>query len=362
MKQIQTSQILSTLFVLCVVAMIGCNSGDPYLPTAPKSLSIVGVTPLENQQNVATNTSVTVVFESDLNPGSLNRSTMILSDTRGTTIPGSVTYDEASKTAVFRPIIPLQSGTRYQFSVDQVKGSQGELIAPHSFFFQTVDEFVTTRLNPRENTSGIKVTGLGKQEIFAQFNQSVNATVLTTANFYAYERANNSFEFDRLMDSSLVYDENLKKLTLKPATGRLKFGTTYNVTLKDVSSTLNGRIGIVNWSFTTDDIRVSASIPSQDSLNVSTGTDVSILFQAPVNRETVSGNVKLRKAFGTQQEFFFKGEPTFSEGDTRVTFRTKIGAGDIGLDNRSSYEILVEGVRTTQSEVFKTFRATFQTE
>ena len=77
-------------------------------------------------------------------------------------------------------------------------------------------------------------------------------------------------------------------------------------------------------------------------------------FQAPVDKTSIAGNIKLREAFGVQKEFFFVGEPAYDLGDTKVTFRTKVSSSDIGLQNNTRYEILIDGVVTVEGERFKT--------
>ena len=218
------------------------------------------------------------------------------------------------------------------------------------------------RINPRNDVSGVKVEGIGKQEIFAIFNQSIDVSKVSTANFYAIEQSNSTLDFEEIMTASLVYDDTLKQLSIKPERGRLKYSTEYFVTLRDVQSVNNGIIGSINWTFNTEEIRVNATEPSSDALNISTGSDVSIFFQAAVDKTSIAGNIKLREAFGVQKEFFFAGEPAYDLGDTKVTFKTKISSSDIGLKNKTRYEILIDGVLTVEGERFKNFRSFFTTE
>ena len=56
------------------------------------------------------------------------------------------------------------------------------------------------------------------------------------------------------------------------------------------------------------------------------------------------------------------GEPAYDLGDTKVTFRTKVSSSDIGLQNNTRYEILIDGVVTVEGERFKDFRSFFTAE
>ena len=344
------------------IIFMGCNSGDPYIASSKGTMAIVNVSPVENASNVPTNSSVSVTFEKDIDIRTLNRATVNLSSISGTSIPGNITYDPSTKTALYTPVINLTEGTHYEFTVSEVKGADEEFIPPYVFRFITAEEFLIERINPRSNASGVKVAGVGKQEIFAIFNQSIDISKVSTANFYAIEQSNSTLDFEEIMPATLIYDDTLKQLSIKPERGRLKYSTEYFVTLRDVQSVNNGMLGSINWTFNTEEIRVNATEPSSDALNISTGSDVSIFFQAPVDKTSIAGNIKLREAFGVQKEFFFVGEPAYDLGDTKVTFRTKVSNSDIGLQNNTRYEILIDGVVTVEGERFKNFRSFFTTE
>ena len=351
------------LFLIALpIVFMGCNSGDPYVPSTNGTMAIVNVSPVENASNVPVNSSVSVTFEKGIDIRTLNRATIKLSSLNGTSIPGNIAYDPSSKVATYTPIVNMQEGTHYEFTVSEVKGADEEYIPPYVFRFVTAEEFLVDRINPRSDLNGVKVDGIGKQEIFAIFNQSIDVSKVSTANFYAIEQSNSTLDFEQIMPATLVYDDTLKQLSIKPERGRLKYSTEYFVTLRDVQSVNNGMIGSINWIFNTEEIRVNATEPSSDSLNVSTGTDVSIFFQAPVDKTSIAGNIKLKEAFGVQQEFFFVGEPVYDVGDTKVTFRTKVSSSDIGLKNNTRYEILIDGVVTVEGERFKNFRSFFTTE
>jgi hypothetical protein len=303
-----------------------------------------------------------VTFESDINENTLNRATFLVSTRSGTNVPGAIEYNSQTRAATFRPLIFLKAGERYEVNVDQVVGLNKEFVPPHIFHFTTTPVLLLESFNPRNGSVGVKVTGLGKQEIFARFNQSIDAANLSSNNFFAFEQSfGGETSFATKLEANLEYDDTIRRLTLNPINGRLKFSSHYYVILRDIQSIQGARLDEVSWDFRTDPVRINAVTPSTGSINVSTGTPVEIFFQGAVARDSVIGNVKLRKAFGIQQEFFFKGEPTFEQGDTKVTFQTRLSEGDPGLDSVTRYEILVNGVKTAQDEFFQEFRSTFTT-
>jgi hypothetical protein len=349
--------------VLAVLTLLvnGCNSGDPFLQSPPASFSIVSVSPAENQVAVSPGSTVQVTFEKDIDERSLNLSNFKLSTKSGTTVGSKILWQAVTRTATLTPLFPLKQNTVYEITVSGVRGLSGEFIPPHRFEFTTATEMIINRINPRNGDQGVQIQGPGVQEIFAIFNQSVNTATLTKQNFFAIEQSQNEQVFPGFLDASINYDDSLKKLSLRPNLGRLRFSTTYSVTLRDIPSLNNAFSKPRTWEFRTEEVRVTAALPSNGSSSVSTRTPIEVFFQSPVDRATISGNIKLRKAFGQQEEFFFKGEPVFDLNDSKVIFQTSLSQGDQGLDSNTRYEVLVTGVETVNQERFQSFRSFFTT-
>lgn len=350
------------MIIFLTLIFVGCNSGDPYIASSRGTMAIVKVSPIENAANVPVNSSVSITFEKAIDTRTLNRATVKLSSISGSTVPGNISYDPSTKIATYTPVVSMQEGTHYELTVSEVKGANQEFLPPHVFHFTTAQSFFMTRYNPQNNESSVKVIGLGKQDIFVQFNQSVDATKVSTANFYAVEQSNSSMDFENIMPASIVYDDTLKQLILKPQRGRLKFSTDYFVVLRDIMSANNALLDGHTWNFSTEQIRVNASEPSSNAINISTSTEIGLFFQGAVDRATIAGNIKLRKAFGIQEQFFFVGQPSFESGDTKIILKTRISASDPALENNTRYEIIVDGVLSTSGERFKEFRSFFTTE
>lgn len=351
---------LSLALFLLTFSFWGCNSGDPYIASSKGTMAIVNVSPLEDASNVPVSSNMMVTFESAIDTRTLNEATVKLSSVQGTTIPGNIKYDPTSFMATFTPVVSLVEGTNYQLTVSNVKGANEEFIPPYVFRFTTAASFVVERYNPRNDERSVKVLGVGKQDIFVQFNESVDASKVSTANFYAIEQSDISLDFENIMPSVVMYDDTIKQLALKPDRGRLKYSTNYFVVLRDVMSVNNAMFDQLSWQFRTEEIRVNASEPSSDATNISTNADIVLFFQAAVDKTSVAGNVKLKKAFGMQEEIFFEGGPTYELGDTKIIFKTSSLAGN-RLQTSTRYEIIVDGVISTEKERFKKFRSFFTT-
>lgn len=349
--------------ILLIFSFWGCNAGDPYVASSKGTMAIVNVSPLEDATNVPVSSNMVVTFENAIDITTLNEATVKLSSTQGTTIPGKVTYDPGSFIAKFTPVVSLTEGTNYQLTVSNVKGANEEFIPPYVFHFTTAKRFLVERYNPRDDDRSVKVVGVGKQDIFVQFNESVDSSRVSTANFYAIEQSDTSLDFENIMPATVIYDDTIKQLILKPERGRLKYSTNYFVVLRDVMSVNNGMFDQLSWQFRTEEIRVSASEPSANAINVSTDSAITLYFQTDVDKSSIAGNVKLRKAFGMQEEIFFIGEPDYHEDENiegKITFKTS-SEGVSRLESSTRYEIIVDGVISTEKERFKEFRSFFTT-
>jgi hypothetical protein len=356
-------QILFFVLVFVLPAFFtGCNSGDPYEATPPKGLNIIKVVPFENETNVSITSDITVTFENEIKESTLTGKSFILSRAKsGTTVNGDIVYDAASKTAMISPYSNLLPGEDYEVVVNGVKGANDEYIPPHIFSFRTSSLFTVKQVNPVNNAKSVVISGQNRQEIYAVFSESVNEDKITTDNFYALEQGTLDPNAVK-MNASIQYSHVENKLSLKPVLGRLKYSTKYFITLRDIESVTNARIDNVNWEFETDQIRVMGSIPSgtEDTL-IATDTDITVYFQDAVDRNTVGGNIRLRKAFGAQDSFIFDSPPTYSSGDTQVTLKTVESEADTGLTTSTRYELSVDGVTSTQGEAFKSYRIYFTT-
>ncbi|MCJ8344058.1 Ig-like domain-containing protein [bacterium] len=357
---------LSLLLSIFVLLMMGCSSGDPYLDPVPPSFAIVKIVPQEDQVNIPVNQAIQVTFEKDINLASLNIHNFSVATRFGQVAGGNITYDKVTKTATYKPSVDLEEGTDYEVVINQGQGENGEYIPPSVFLFRTANQFETVKLTPNNGAVEIKVAGFNKTDISVQFNESLNASgsnnPMISTTFFAQVLAFISLDEIEVMAASPVYDDTIKTLTLKPNSGRLKYSSKYHVTLRDIESVNGGRIDLVQWSFTTQKVRVNATIPSQSTTNISVVSDISIFFQEAIDPNSISGNVKIREAFGIQPVFTFLETPQISSDQKTLLIRTKIQNDDVGLKRNTRYEILVDGVISTQNELYQKFISYFTTE
>lgn len=336
----------------------GCNSGDPYTSPIPQGLSIVKVVPQENAVNVDTLTKVEVTFENELNAATLLPQNLLLSDTRnGSAVTAKIEWQSQARKILITPLTPLNPGRDYELALNQIKGAKGEFVPPHVFRFRTALPFEVVKINPAPEASGVPVVGALRQEILIQFSESLVNDV-DPGRFYAYEESVGE-QFSTTLDAQITYNETLKALSLKPRLGRLKYSTRYHVVLRDIRSVNQGRLDEVRYSFTTEMAKVRSIAPASNSLSNTVTSAISILFSLPVDRDTVSGNIKLRKYYGFQEEYIWPESPQyFEEGEgTRVTYSTASSP----LLSGTRYEIFIDGVKSSQGERFDQYKSWFET-
>ena len=97
--------------------------------------AVVSKFPSPQATNVLLTTAVTATFSEPIDPASLS---LMLRNQSGAAVPGTVTYDSATRKATLRPNAPLAAATVYSATVERAKDLVGnELVAPVSWGFTT---------------------------------------------------------------------------------------------------------------------------------------------------------------------------------------------------------------------------------
>jgi glucose/arabinose dehydrogenase len=86
--------------------------------------AVTATTPTNGSQAVSVSSNLTVTFDVAMNASTINSSTLQLRDSTNTTLPATVTYNSASKTATIDPTSNFASTADYYF-VNVVGGSNG---------------------------------------------------------------------------------------------------------------------------------------------------------------------------------------------------------------------------------------------
>ena len=103
--------------------------------------AVVGSIPAGGALGVPLNSGVAVVFSEDVRPASV---AVQLRDSGGGLVSGSVSYDSATRTAVFTPSAALSAGSTYTVSASATDLQGNAMAAPSSWSFTTVAAAVIT--------------------------------------------------------------------------------------------------------------------------------------------------------------------------------------------------------------------------
>ena len=104
---------------------------------------VLSVSPAADAPRVAVTSTAQATFSKAMDASTLNQSTFVLADGNGGSVPGTVSYDAASRTATLTPVSPLTQGVRYTATVRSgasgVKDTSGNALArDYSWSFTTL--------------------------------------------------------------------------------------------------------------------------------------------------------------------------------------------------------------------------------
>lgn len=109
----------------------------PLTTASPTTFGVVSTTPGNNATNVPVGSLITVTFNEDVEPATLVDAIAVGSGTGP--LPGVISYNSTTRTAIFTPGTPLAPLTNYTVTVDaKVKSVSTErLSAPYVFGFRS---------------------------------------------------------------------------------------------------------------------------------------------------------------------------------------------------------------------------------
>lgn len=258
--------------------------------TAPR---IIAKTPAENAADVTANSNISVTFDEDIDPISLQNN-FALTDPSGAAVPAGLSYDVGSRTAVLDPRSDLQFGTTYQVWVKKgVKDLSGNATsADTSWFFTTgmaPDTTLPLLLGRQPEGEGASVRSL----ISVTFSEPIKPETLS-GNF-TVSSSNGT------LSGQISYDARTLKAFFNPSVPRLEYSTTYTVLLKSGIKDLAGNgLADISWTFTTiDPPRVTEIFPDGQGVATDPPPPIRVTF----SREMKEGSIN-------QSSFFvFRGDP-----------------------------------------------------
>jgi uncharacterized membrane protein/protocatechuate 3,4-dioxygenase beta subunit len=121
-----------------------------------EALSVLSTSPANGAQGIPVNTVVNATFSAPVDDSTINTDTFYISDTSGTSVPGTIVFDYTSDTATFTPSAPLLVNTTYTATLTtQISDIDGNSLGEnYSWSFTTTND-VTTSTSVPDTTSTI---------------------------------------------------------------------------------------------------------------------------------------------------------------------------------------------------------------
>lgn len=255
--------------VLSGLALAGClgggggsSSSNTPAPATPlvqiaDSALIQAVRPISDSASVDTNKRLAVTFNQPMNSVTINDTSFLLQGESGPAVIGVVTYDAASRTALFKPDSGLTDNTLYTATLTtDVEDAAGVALTQDlSWQFTAGDTIDSVRPTVVFSIAGGAVDVPVNRSISAVFSESVDPTTVITASFTLQMGATSVTGVVSYSGTTAVFNP----------TADLSPGTLYTATLTtaltDLANPANALAANQTVSFTTTVAPVAAQGP-----------------------------------------------------------------------------------------------------
>ncbi len=284
--------------------------------------------PADQQNNVATNTTIEMRFSREVSSGSVTGRVSVSSGS--ISISGSLAVN--SDRIIFTPDNALPWGSTISVNLAAgIKDLEGFSInLPRSFSFKTaVPVFSITSSQPADGSSELPVT----QTTEIIFSNPVNTSSLA----YSYLPAPSG-------GVTLTWSNGNRTLSLTP-TNRLSHSQTYQVTINTATRDVYGSNlqSAYSTSFTTRaavNPVISSTVPAAGSLNVMPDQPIKLTFSKTMQRTATQNAITLNPAAAGSMAF------SWSENDTILTI-----SFSQPLTNGVSYQLKVSSSAADTEEL-----------
>jgi hypothetical protein len=249
---------------------------DTNSDTAP---TVLATAPMADQTGVAQDTAVTATFSSAITASSLNFAVATASD--GVVIPGTVTYDSATRVAKFTPGAQLAPSTRYRATVT-ANSSAGVAIAQPKVW-----DFTTTAVLPAEVTATTPLDA----------DVDVDPAAAITATFSASTQASSVSltltQGTTTVAGSMSYDATTRVARFTPSSA-LAGLTSYTATATASNTSGVAMAAPKTWTFTTTDaqpVTFASFSPASGATNVANTAKVTAVASKAIDQSSLTVQV-----------------------------------------------------------------------
>lgn len=248
---------------------------------------VLSTSPVLNSIGVEINRAITVTFNEAIDPATITSSSFLVDYSTGGIVTGAVTYDAASRTALFRSAVNLATSTAYIATItNDVKDLAGNALSnDYTWGFTTaaspeidaIDDSPPNVLSrfPVPNALSVAPNAL----VSVTFNEPIDPSTINTSTLTLQGASSVSGTVSYIGTTALF----------KPGAD-LTAGTVYTVTvagtIKDLAGNFLGAPDV--WSFTTGNQadlqspQVLSVSPLNGAVNVPTDSSFVVNFNEPI--------------------------------------------------------------------------------
>jgi hypothetical protein len=250
MRKSNSSQIWLAAFLLLVFST-GCSdpdkSGNNPGVTAP---TVTSTNPSGGVVGSCGNTAIVATFSKAMNPSSITATIFTLTGPGTTSVPGQVTYDASSNSAIFTPSVTLALNTPYTAMITSgARDTFGNALAANLVWTFTTGNTIclpgppsVISVGPPDGTTGLCPNTIAVATFSTAMNpSSINTTTFTLAG-----------PGGAAVTGQVTYDPPSRVATFTPS-GNLALDTPYTATITTGAQDLFGNPLATNfpWSFRT---------------------------------------------------------------------------------------------------------------
>jgi ketosteroid isomerase-like protein len=275
---------------------VGLTANYVWTFTTAMAPKISFTTPAGGGTNIPINQTIAATFNTPMKASTITATgTFTLEVTSGgAAVPGAVTYDAASNTAILAPTGALAASTQYTATVTTAAQSASgtALAANYVWSFTTgIDANAGAPRVTSTNPAGAAINAPFNQKIAATFSQAMDpATISASGTFTVAETISGT-----PVTGAIVYDAASNTAIFTPDSG-LSVNTEFTATITTGAADLTGVAMGANfvWSFTTGSTAdavpptVTVTNPANAVLNVSLNKTINATFSKAMDPMTIT--------------------------------------------------------------------------
>lgn len=282
--------LLLTFVILCAALITGCEN-DEFEEVVGLCPIVESTTPLSNALNVPLGQVITATFNEEMDPGSINSTSFIV--TGSSPLAGTVSY--SGKTASFKPLSPLSENTTYTAKittkVKDVMGNFLQLEYVWVFSTGTLLRPVVIAVDPINDATSVPLN----KTISATFNMDMSPASLNNNTFKVSQGTN-------AVAGSISYTgSTVSFIPASPLLANKIYTVTITTGVKNSMDT--PMTADYTWNFTTDMIpTVIATDPMNNAINVALNQTVTANFSTIMDAASINtGTFTLKQGTTTIQ-------------------------------------------------------------